>query len=151
MAALDLKYITKDLNPPNAPKCCPIKKYCSALKQKVWANNWSAKNPEQLIQKIKLCAKKIESSIYQNLFVNLKSKMRCAAKMFWNLWHQLLDALHHNLAEFLCGRFGYINTVHQSFYSLDNYTSNECNMIIILINLFYKWILPNRSKEILVK
>ena len=80
MAALDLKYITKDLNPPNAPKCCPIKKYCSALKQKVWANNWSAKNPEQLIQKIKLCAKKIESSIYQNLFVNLKSKMRCAVK-----------------------------------------------------------------------
>ena len=80
MTALDLNYITKELNPPNAPQIRPIENYWSALKQKVYENNWSAKNREQLIRKIKLSAKKIDSSTYQNLFVNLKSKMRRAVK-----------------------------------------------------------------------
>ena len=80
MTALDLQYITKELNPPNAPQIRPIENYWSALKQKVYENNWSAKNRQQLVRRIKLSAKKIEPSTYQNLFVNLKLKISRAVK-----------------------------------------------------------------------
>ena len=56
----------------------PIEVYWAILKQKVYENNWSAKNRDQLIRKIKSCEKKIESSTYQNLFATLKTKMRHA-------------------------------------------------------------------------
>ena len=80
MTAIDLQYITKELNPPNAPQIRPIENYWSALRQKVYENNWSAKNRKQLITRIKYCAKKVESKVYQNMFANLKSKMRRAVK-----------------------------------------------------------------------
>ena len=50
------------------------------LKQKVYENNQTAKNRDQLIRKIKSCEKKIESSTYQNLFATLKTKMRRAVE-----------------------------------------------------------------------
>ena len=73
MTAIDLQYITKELNPPNAPQIRPIENYWSALRQKVYENNWSAKNRKQLITRIKYCAKKVESKVYQNMFANLGS------------------------------------------------------------------------------
>ena len=62
---LKWQYITKDVNPPNAPMICPIEMYWSILKQKVYENNWSAENCDQLIRKIKSCAKKIQASYLQ--------------------------------------------------------------------------------------
>ena len=59
MTAQDIQYITRDINPPNAPMIRPIEMYWSILKQKVYESNWSAKNCDQLIRKIKSCAKKI--------------------------------------------------------------------------------------------
>ena len=59
MTAQDIQNITRDVNPPNASMICPIEMYWSILKQKVYENNWSAKNCDQLIRKIKSCAKKI--------------------------------------------------------------------------------------------
>ena len=78
MTAQDIQYIMKDIDPPNAPQIRPIENYWSILKQKVYENNWSAKNHDQLIKRIKLCEKKIEPSTYQNLFGGLKTKMRRA-------------------------------------------------------------------------
>ena len=82
MAALDLKYITKDLNPPNAPKFCPIKNYWSVLKQKVYANNWSAKNPEATYPKKSNYVLKRLSHLFIKtcLLINLKSKICLAVK-----------------------------------------------------------------------
>ena len=40
--------VPKNLNPPNAPQIRPIEMYWGALKQKVYAKNWSAKNRDQL-------------------------------------------------------------------------------------------------------
>ena len=81
LAALEAKgiqYIEKELNPPNAPQIRPIEPYWSILKQRVYANNWSAKNKTQLISKIKKCAKEIQPDTYQNLFGRLKTKIRRA-------------------------------------------------------------------------
>ena len=80
MTAQDIQYITRDINPPNAPMIRPIEVYWAILKQKVYENNWSAKNRDQLIRKIKSCEKKIESSTHQNLFATLKTKMRRAVE-----------------------------------------------------------------------
>ena len=57
MTAIDLQYITKDINPPNCPQIRPIEHYWSILKQKVYENNWSAKKCDQLIRRIKSCEK----------------------------------------------------------------------------------------------
>ena len=80
MIAQDIQYVMKDINPPNAPQIRPIENYWSILKQKVYSNNWSAENRDQLINRIKYCEKQIEPTIYQNLFVNLKTKMRRAVE-----------------------------------------------------------------------
>ena len=39
MTAQDIQYITRDINPPNAPMIRPIEMYWSILKQKVYENN----------------------------------------------------------------------------------------------------------------
>ena len=80
MTAQDIQYITRNVNPPNAAVIYPIEMYWSILKKKVYEKNWSAKNCDQLIRKIKSCEKKIESSTYQNLFATLKTKMRRAVE-----------------------------------------------------------------------
>ena len=59
MTAQDIQYITRNVNPPNAAVIYPIEMYWSILKKKVYENNWSAKNCDQLIRKIKSCARKI--------------------------------------------------------------------------------------------
>ena len=44
--------VPKNLNPPNAPQIRPIEMYWGALKQKVYAKNWSAKNRDQKNQEM---------------------------------------------------------------------------------------------------
>ena len=53
--------VPKNLNPPNAPQIQPIQIYWGALKQMFYAKNWSAKNCDQLIRKIKKCPKEMDS------------------------------------------------------------------------------------------
>ena len=75
----DIPYVSKDDNPPNCPEVRPIEQYFAILKQKVYAKNWSAENRNQLIGRIKRCAKEIPRETYQSLFRNLKTKIRKAS------------------------------------------------------------------------
>ena len=52
--------------------------FWGALKQKVYAKNWSAKNRDQLITKIKKCVKEMESEVYVNLFEKLRQRINLA-------------------------------------------------------------------------
>ena len=70
--------VPKNLNPPNAPQIRPIENYWGALKQKVYAKNWSAKNREQLIRKIKKCVSELDSGFYVQMFQNLREKINSA-------------------------------------------------------------------------
>lgn len=76
----DINYVAKDDNPPNCPEVRPIENYFSILKQRVYAENWSAENRDQLIRRIKKCAKEISLQTYQSLFCNLKTKIRKASE-----------------------------------------------------------------------
>ena len=66
------------MNPPNAPQIRPIEMYWGALKQTVYAKNWSAKNREQLIRKIKKCVSELDSGFYVQMFQNLREKINSA-------------------------------------------------------------------------
>ena len=72
--------VPKNLNPPNAPQIQPIQIYWGALKQMFYAKNWSAKNCDQLIRKIKKCPKEMDSQIYVQMFKNLPQKINLANK-----------------------------------------------------------------------
>lgn len=76
----DINYVAKDDNPPNCPEVRPIENYFSILKQRVYAENWSAENRDQLIRRIKKCTKEISLQTYQSLFCNLKTKIRKASQ-----------------------------------------------------------------------
>ena len=52
--------------------------FWAALKQKVYAKNWSAKNRDQLIKKIKKSVKEMESEVYVNLFEKLHQRINLA-------------------------------------------------------------------------
>ena len=73
-----LKFVPKDQNPPAAPQIRPIEQFWSTLKQKVYEGNWSAKDRNQLIRRIKKCATEMEPHYITNMFRNLKNKIHQA-------------------------------------------------------------------------
>ena len=48
------------------------------LKAKVYENNWSAKNRDQLIRKIRKCANEFDMDPIIKMFDNLKAKIKKA-------------------------------------------------------------------------
>jgi len=48
-----IAYVEKEENPPSAPQIRPIENYWGILKMKVYEGNWSAKDREALIRRIR--------------------------------------------------------------------------------------------------
>ena len=69
-----IAYVEKDENPPNAPQIRPIENYRGILKMKVYEGNWSAKDREALIRRIKIKQKEINQGTVIKMFENLKTK-----------------------------------------------------------------------------
>ena len=73
-----INYVEKDENPPSAPQIRPIENYWGILKMKVYEGNWTAKDREQLIRRIKIKQKEINHDIVIKMFENLKRKVHLA-------------------------------------------------------------------------
>ena len=73
-----IAYVEKDENPPNAPQIRPIENYWGILKMKVYEGNWSAKDREALIRRIKIKQKEINQGTVIKMFENLKEKVHMA-------------------------------------------------------------------------
>ena len=73
-----IAYVEKDENPPNAPQIRPIENYWGILKMKVYEGNWSAKDREALIRRIKIKQKEMDQDIVIEMFENLKTKVHMA-------------------------------------------------------------------------
>ena len=73
-----LYFISKEDNPPACPQIRPIEQFWSILKQKVYANNWSAENRDQFIRKIRKCAKEFDMNPIIKMFDHLKAKIKKA-------------------------------------------------------------------------
>ena len=78
MREQDLYFIAKEDNPPATPQIRPIEQFWSMLKAKVYENNWSAKNREQLIRKIQKCAREFDMDPIIKMFDHLKAKIKKA-------------------------------------------------------------------------
>ena len=63
-----LPFVAKDQNPPNAPQIRPIEAFWAILKMKVYEGNWSAKNRDQLIRRIKKSIQEIDMEIIVKMF-----------------------------------------------------------------------------------
>ena len=57
------------------PQIRPIENFFAILKQHVYAGNWSAKNRESLIRRIKKCVKEIDMDMIIKMFDNLPPKI----------------------------------------------------------------------------
>ena len=79
LKAEKINFVAKDDNPPNVPQLRPIEKFWAILKNKVYAKNWQAENEEQLVKRIKYCARNMDPNLCRNLLSGLKSKLRKAA------------------------------------------------------------------------
>ena len=73
-----LTFVPKDMNPPSAPQIRPIEQFWGCLKEKVYENNWEAKDREELIRRIKRCIKKFDMQTIVNMFNSLKTKIHQA-------------------------------------------------------------------------
>ena len=73
-----IAYVEKHENPPNAPHIRPIENYWGILKMKVYENNWSADNRDQMIRRIKSKIKEIDQNMVAGMFDNLKAKIHLA-------------------------------------------------------------------------
>ena len=71
----DIIFVPRDHNPPNAPQIRPIENFFAILKQHVYAGNWSAKNREGLIRRIKKCVQEIDMDMIIKMFDNLPPKI----------------------------------------------------------------------------
>jgi transposase len=84
--AKKIPFITKDMNPPNAPQIRPIERFWAHLKGKVYESGWTAENEDQLMRRIKKKAKEFSEDYFSNLFSNFKDKIyRCAKDGFNSL------------------------------------------------------------------
>ena len=72
-------FVPKDHNPPNCPQIRPIENFFGILKQRVYAGNWSAKNRDQLIQRIRKCVREMDMDVIIKMYENLEKKIRKAS------------------------------------------------------------------------
>lgn len=77
---LGIKFIPKNVNPPNVPQLRPIEDFWGVLKQLVYANGWEANSENQLIRRIKRKLLDIGEDTRQSLFLKVKSNIRKVAE-----------------------------------------------------------------------
>ena len=75
----NIKFVTKDANPPNVPQLQPIEDIWLCVKREVYANSWEAENLEQLKRRVKKCLHKMNWEPVRKAILQIKSKLRKAA------------------------------------------------------------------------
>jgi hypothetical protein len=74
-----IKFLPREMNPPNVPQLRPIEDFWSILKQKVYSNNWSTNSCSKLANRIKLKLKEIDVHVVQRQMSKIPTKVRVAA------------------------------------------------------------------------
>ncbi len=75
----DVRYVPKDMNPPNIPQLRPIEDLWAQLKQKVYENDWSTHSIPKLILRIKKKLKEFSPSMCQSYMSDILTRIRFAA------------------------------------------------------------------------
>jgi DNA-binding protein len=76
----NINFVEKYENPANLPECRPIEMFWAILKGAVYANNWQAKDLEELRKRIAFCIKQIDQSTVTALMDGIVEKMKAVSK-----------------------------------------------------------------------
>jgi transposase len=71
----NIPYVPKFMNPANLPKARPIEDFWANLKAEVYKNNWTAKNLEQLENRIRLCLGKMDTNLVQRHALAVRKRL----------------------------------------------------------------------------
>ena len=63
----NIKFVPKDINPPNVPQARPIENFWWCVAQKVYEGGWEAKMEHQLIRQIKSKMKEFDKNYVESL------------------------------------------------------------------------------------
>ncbi len=77
----EFRCVQNEENPPGCRKICPIENFWGLLKQKVYADDFQAGSRDELIQRIRKCARQVSPKVYRKMMAQLGPKVRKAAKM----------------------------------------------------------------------
>ncbi|CAF1067840.1 unnamed protein product [Rotaria magnacalcarata] len=72
----NIPIVPKQHNPTNVPQARPIETVWSILEQKVYAQNWVAKDLDSLARRIKIKAKELEKKMLQDMVNNIRKQLR---------------------------------------------------------------------------
>ena len=75
-----INFVEKYENPANLPECRPIEKFWAILKGRVYANNWKAKDLEQLRKRVELCINEIEKELVTKLMEGMIENLKTVAR-----------------------------------------------------------------------
>ena len=70
----NVKFVPKDINPPNVPQARPIENFWGCLSQKVYEGGWEAKTEQHLIHRIKPQMKEFDEKFVESLLAGVKAK-----------------------------------------------------------------------------
>jgi hypothetical protein len=72
----NVKFVPKDINPPNVPQARLIENFWVFLAQKVYEGGWKAKTEQQLIRRINSKMKKFDKNFVESLLEGVKAKVK---------------------------------------------------------------------------
>ena len=75
-----IKFVQRELNPANTPEARPIENFWGDLKRLVYANNWQAKDLNDLEQRIRSCYEKMENENFLKQIKDVFTKLNKIAK-----------------------------------------------------------------------
>jgi len=75
----NVKYVSRDHNPPNIPQLRPIEKFWAHLEAKVYEMDWKAKDYSKLVSRIKRKLKEFRPKYFKDLMSKVKTRVRKAA------------------------------------------------------------------------
>lgn len=70
-----IPYVQRGKNPPNVPQARPIETIWTVLEEKVYKDNWEAKNLDQLARRIALKVKEIDQTVVTDMILGVRKKL----------------------------------------------------------------------------
>jgi transposase len=71
-----IKFVSKQVNPPNVPKARPIEEFWSILADKIYEGGWEATTELQLKRRIYQKIKQIDMKVVQHMMTSIRTKLR---------------------------------------------------------------------------
>jgi hypothetical protein len=87
MKANNIRFVEKDINPPNVPQCRPIERYWALVKGILRKTGQAAKNQTDFTRKWNAASKKVTYDFVERLMHGVRKKISYESKIskIWNV------------------------------------------------------------------